>query len=243
MEIRRFFVPNEAAYDNYITIDGEQFTHMVKVLRYKVGYQLILCLDDGLDYHCTIREITKKYARAGIDYVEKNNAVPYTKITLYQALPKGDKLDLIIQKCTELGIFAIKPFTSRYTNETKYNLERNKKIALEACKQCGRGKLPIIGELTDFDTMLEDAKKNDILIMPYENATVGRISSIKGLKQAKTIGIIIGSEGGFEESEVKKAKKEAKAKVVSLGNRILRCETAAIVTNTLVMYELGELSK
>ena len=243
MEIRRFFVPNEAAYDNYITIDGEQFTHMVKVLRYKVGYQLILCLDDGLDYHCTIREITKKYARAGIDYVEKNNAVPNTKITLYQALPKGDKLDLIIQKCTELGIFAIKPFLSRYTNETKYNLERNKKIALEACKQCGRGKLPIIGELTDFDTMLEDAAKNDILIMPYENATVGRISSIKGLKQAKSIGIIIGSEGGFEESEVKKAKKDAKAKVVSLGNRILRCETAAIVTNTLVMYEIGELSK
>ena len=209
MEIRRFFVPNEAAYDNYITIDGEQFTHMVKVLRYKVGYQLILCLDDGLDYHCTIREITKKYARAGIDYVEKNNAVPNTKITLYQALPKGDKLDLIIQKCTELGIFAIKPFLSRYTNETKYNLERNKKIALEACKQCGRGKLPIIGELTDFDTMLEDAAKNDILIMPYENATLGRISSIKGLKQAKSIGIIIGSEGGFEESEVKKAKKDA----------------------------------
>ena len=182
MEIRRFFVPNEAAYDNYITIDGEQFTHMVKVLRYKVGYQLIICLDDGIDYHCTIREITKKYARAGIDYVEKNNAVPYTKITLYQALPKGDKLDLIIQKCTELGIYAIKPFTSRYTNETKYNLERNKKIALEACKQCGRGKLPIIGELTDFDTMLEDAKKNDILIMPYENATVGRISSIRNIK-------------------------------------------------------------
>ena len=79
--------------------------------------------------------------------------------------------------------------------------------------------------------------------MPYENATVGRISSIKGLKQAKSIGIIIGSEGGFEESEVKKAKKDAKAKVVSLGNRILRCETAAIVTNTLVMYEIGELSK
>ena len=243
MEIRRFFVPNEAAYDNYITIDGEQFTHMIKVLRYKVGYQLILCLDDGLDYHCTIMEIDKKSAKARIDLVERNNAVPYTKITLYQALPKGDKLDLITQKCTELGIYAIKPFTSRYANETKYNLDRIKKIGLEACKQCGRGKLPIMGELVDFDTMLEDAKKNDILIMPYENATIGRISSIKGLKQAKTIGIIIGSEGGFCEEEVKKAKKEAKAKVVSLGNRILRCETAAIVTNTLVMYEIGELSK
>ncbi len=243
MEIRRFFVPNEAAYDNYITIDGDQFIHMTKVLRYKVGYELILCLDDGLDYHCTIMEIDKKSAKARIDLVEKNNAVPYTKITLYQALPKGDKLDLITQKCTELGIYAIKPFTSRYTNETKFNLDRIKKIGLEACKQCGRGKLPIIGELTDFDTMLEDAMKNDILIMPYENAQFGKISSIRNLKKAKTIGIIIGSEGGFAEEEVKKAKKEAKAKIVSLGNRILRCETAAIVANTLVMYEIGELSK
>ena len=243
MEIRRFFVPNEAAYDNYITIDGDQFVHMTKVLRYKVGYQLIICLDDGCDYLCTIMEIGKKSAKARIDLVEKNNAMPYTKITLYQALPKGDKLDLITQKCTELGIFAIKPFLSKYTNETKFNKERIQKIGMEACKQCGRGKLPIIGELCSFDEMLEDAKKNDILIMPYENATIGRISSIRNLKQAKTIGIIIGSEGGFSEEEVKKAKKEAKAKIVSLGNRILRCETAAIVANTLVMYELGELSK
>ena len=169
--------------------------------------------------------------------------MPYTKITLYQALPKGDKLDLITQKCTELGIYAIKPFLSKYTNETKFNKERLEKIGMEACKQCGRGKLPLIGNLCSFDEMLEDAKKNDVLIMHYENATIGRISSIRNLKQAKSIGIIIGSEGGFAEEEVKKAKKEAKAKIVSLGNRILRCETAAIVANTLVMYELGELSK
>ena len=243
MEIRRFFVPNEAAYDNYITIDGDQFVHMTKVLRYKVGYQLILCLDDGVDYYCTIMEIGKKSAKARIDLVEKNNAVPYTKITLYQALPKGDKIDLITQKCTELGIYAIKPFLSQYTNETKFNKQRIEKIGMEACKQCGRGKLPIIGELCNFDEMLEDAMKNDILIMPYENAQFGKISSIRNLKQAKTIGIIIGSEGGFSEEEVKKAKKLAKAKIVSLGNRILRCETAAIVANTLVMYEIGELSK
>jgi len=243
MEIKRFFVPNEAAYDNYITIDGEQFVHLSKVLRYKVGYQLILCLDDGLDYYCTIMEMDKKSAKARIDLVEKNMAMPYTKITLYQALPKGDKIDLITQKCTELGIYAIKPFLSTYTNETKFNKQRIEKIGMEACKQCGRGKLPIIGDLCSFDEMLQDAMKNDVLIMPYENAQFGKISSIRNLKQAKTIGIIIGSEGGFTEEEVKKAKKLSKAKVVSLGNRILRCETAAIVANTLVMYEIGELSK
>ena len=85
MEIRRFFIDNDKAYDNYIIIDGEEFNHMVKVLRYKVGYEIIVCLNDGLDYRCTICSIDKKSAKARIDYVEKNEAVPDVKINLYQA--------------------------------------------------------------------------------------------------------------------------------------------------------------
>lgn len=241
MEIRRFFVDNSKAYDNYITIDGEEFVHMTKVLRYKVGYELIVCLNDGLDYHCTIVSIDKKEAKARIDLVEKNFAIPSVEINLYQALPKGDKLDLITQKCVELGVSKITPFLSKYTNETKFRKDRLEKIALEACKQCKRAKLPIISDLSDFNSVIENLKE-DIIIMPYENAQVGKISNIRNLKNAKSVAIIIGSEGGFAEEEVKLAKK-AKAKIVSLGNRILRCETAAIVSQTLVMYELGELSK
>ena len=242
MEIRRFFVPKEASYDTKITIEGEQFTHMVKVLRYKVGYELIVCMNDGVDYRCKLIKINKNSAEALIECVERNETMPECKITLYQALPKGDKLDLLTQKCVELGVYRIQPFLSQYTNETKFNKQRLEKIGMEACKQCGRALLPEIGDLISFDEMLEDAAKNDILIMPYEHATVGKISSIRKLKEAKSIGIIIGSEGGFSEEEVAKAKKQ-KAKIVSLGKRILRCETAAIVAQTLVMYELGELSK
>lgn len=241
MEIRRFFIDNSKAYDNYITIDGEEFNHMVKVLRYKVGYELIVCLNDGLDYRCTICSMDKKSAKARIDYVEKNEAVPNVDIRLYQAIPKGDKLDFITQKCVELGVSSINPFTSQFTNETKFKQDRLEKIALEACKQCGRAKLPTISNLMSFDQMLETLD-SDIIIMPYEHAQVGKISRIKGLKQAKSISIIIGSEGGFSEEEVQKAKKKG-AKIVSLGKRILRCETAAIVAQTLVMYELGELSR
>lgn len=241
MEIRRFFIDNNKAYDNYIIIDGEEFNHMVKVLRYKVGYEIIVCLNDGLDYRCTICSIDKKSAKARIDYVEKNEAVPDVKINLYQALPKGDKLDLITQKCVELGVATINPFLSQYTNETKFKKERLEKIALEACKQCGRAQLPEISSLMDFDQML-DSIDSEIIIMPYEHAQVGKISRIKNLKNAKSIAIIIGSEGGFCEEEVAKAKKKG-AKIVSLGKRILRCETAAIVAQTLVMYEIGELSR
>ena len=242
MEIRRFFVPNEAAYDNKIIIEGEQFTHMVKVLRYKVGYELIICLNDGLDYKCTLMKINKDSAEARIDVVERNEAMPNCNITLYQALPKGDKLDLITQKCVELGVYKIQPFLSKYTNETKFNKQRLEKIGQEACKQCGRAKLPVIGDLKTFDEIIEEAKNEEILIMPYEHAQVGKLSNIKGIKSAKSIGIIIGSEGGFSEDEVEKANKN-KAKIISLGKRILRCETAAIVAQTLVMYTIGELSR
>lgn len=241
MEIKRFFIDNSKAYDNYIIIDGEEFVHMTKVLRYKVGYELIVCLNDGLDYHCTLVSIDKKEAKARIDLVEKNFALPNVKINLYQAMPKGDKLDLITQKCVELGVGSITPFLSTYTNETKFRKDRLQKIALEACKQCKRAKLPEIGDLTDFKSVIDNLDE-DVIIMPYENAQVGKISNIRNLKSAKSVAIIIGSEGGFSKEEVLYAKKK-KAKIVSLGNRILRCETAAIVTQTLVMYELGELSK
>ena len=151
-------------------------------------------------------------------------------------------MDLIVQKTVELGLESVVPFKSQFTNETKFNQTRMDKISKDASKQCGRAKLMKVNSLVDFDTMRDMAFENDIVIMPYENATCGKISRIRNLKQAKSIGIIIGSEGGFSEEEVLKAKKRG-AKIVSLGKRILRCETAAIVASTLVMYEMGELSQ
>lgn len=242
MEIKRFFITNSDIIDNYVLIQNEEFEHMTRVLRYKVGYQFIACPNDGLDYYCTIMNIDKKFVKAKIDYVEKNTAFPLIDVRLYQAIPKGDKLDLIVQKTVELGLESVVPFKSQFTNETKFNQTRMDKISKDASKQCGRAKLMKVNSLVDFDTMLDMAFENDIVIMPYENATCGKISRIRNLKQAKSIGIIIGSEGGFSEEEVLKAKKRG-ARIVSLGKRILRCETAAIVASTLVMYEMGELSQ
>lgn len=238
MEIKRFFANN---FDGrYIIIDGEEYTHLSKVLRHKVGYQIIVNLDDGKDYYCTIKEMNKDYAKAQVDEIVDNECKASASVTLFQALPKGDKLDLITQKCVELGVEKIVPFLSQYTNETKFNLQRLSRIALEACKQCGRARRPQVGDLLDFDGLLNMLDEYDTVILPYEHAKVGKISAVQGLESGKKIALIIGSEGGFAPQEVERIVAK-RGQVVSLGKRILRCETAAIITSALIMYEMGDL--
>lgn len=241
MEIRRFFAQACDRRDGEIIIRGEEFIHLTKVLRYKVGYKAIVCLDEPTEYECTITAINKDYAVAEIDQTIVNQAEPTKKIVLCQALPKGDKLDIIIQKGVELGVSEFLPFRSQYVAESKFNKERLNKIALQACKQCGRSKRVIVDDIVGYDDMLSKASECDIIVMPYENATVGKIGDVEGLKDAKSIAIIIGSEGGFDDSEVEKAK-QIGANIVSLGKRILRCETAAIATCALIEYESGEMN-
>ncbi|MEG1394539.1 MAG: RsmE family RNA methyltransferase [Clostridia bacterium] len=241
MEIKRFFL-NSACVDNRFVIDGEEFEHLTKVLRYKVGYQAIICNDDGKDYLCTIESIGKCSAVAVVDSAQENCTVGRVKLTLFQAMPKGDKLDLIIQKACELGASEVTPFLSRFTNETKFNAERANRISKEACKQCGRAKLLQVNELTEFEQVVEEMKNFDIVIVPYENAEFGKIGDVDGLDKAQSVALVIGSEGGFAQEEVD-ALKQIGGKIVSLGKRILRCETAAIASIGLIMYFAGELGE
>lgn len=242
MEIRRFFVSADDVCGDKIYIKGEEFTHMTKVLRQKEGYRVVVCSGDGKDYEGTINKIYKDYALVCVDNVKINENDPLLDITLFQALPKGDKLSFIVQKCTELGARAIVPFLSQYTEEEKFNKERMQRVAKEACKQCGRSLLCEVKDLTDFDGIIEMLKDYDLVILPYENAEFGRMGNVEGLKTAEKIAVIIGSEGGFSEEEAERAEK-AGAKIVSLGKRILRCETAGLVAIALIAYERGELER
>lgn len=239
MEIRRFFASAGDVAGDRIYISGDEYAHM-KVLRQKVGYKVVVCTGDGKDYEGTIEEIGRDRAVVRIENVSENANDPALDITLFQALPKGDKMSFIVQKCTELGARGIVPFLSAYTEETKYNMERMQRVAKEACKQCGRSLLCDAGELTDFVGVIRLLCDYDLVIMPYENATCGRMGDVRGLKSAKKIAVIIGSEGGFSQEEVQKAK-NAGAQIVSLGKRILRCETAGLVAISLIAYERGEL--
>lgn len=243
MDIKRFYVSTDDITDNVVTICGDEFWHITKVLRYKKGYQIIVCNDmDGKDYYCKITLIEGDYLQAEITDVVENECKTKVDCVLYQALPKGDKADLIVQKAVELGVSNIVFFNSQNVAEKKFNQERLYKINVEACKQCGRSRLSDVNGLLEFDEVLGRLDFYDKVILCYENEKENDIKSALSTFKGERIAIVIGSEGGFTEKEVQSFK-EFGAESVTLGSRIMRCETASIVTCGIVMYELGEMKK
>lgn len=243
MDIKRFYVSTDDITDNVVTICGDEFWHITKVLRYKVGYKIIVCNNvDGKDYICTIKLIDKDYAQAIIEEVLDNECKTNVEVTLFQALPKGDKSDLIVQKAVELGVQNIVFFNSAYVAEKKFNIDRLYKINIEACKQCGRSRVPNIIGLLTFEEMLEKLSSFDKVILCYENEKNNDLKTELLRFSGQNIAVIIGSEGGFCEEEVQKCREHG-ASVVTLGSRIMRCETASIVVCGVILYELGEMSR
>ena len=241
MEIKRFFVEPSDINGDIVKITGEEFYHLAIVLRHKVGYKVVISCSDDFDYNATITEIKKDYAICKIDERVPNCCTPKTNIHLYQAVIKNAKLDIVIQKAIELGVKSITLFFSKNTNETNVNIERLNKIAKEASKQCGRSDLVKVNGIIEFDDMIDDIKQYENIIIPYEYEDKVNFSTLD-LKNKGDYALIIGSEGGFNKEEVDRVK-ALNGKSVSLGNRILRAETASIVATSLLMYELGEFDK
>lgn len=237
MEIRRFFVTNSDISGNLVTLCGDEFLHMTKVLRYKVGYKAVILANDGVERLCTVSEISKDYATLTIDE-EKVVDGKKSKLTLCAGLLKNNKLDFVVQKGVELGVDEIIPFSSANTAENKFNRERAEKIALESAKQCGSVYLSKIGELKTFDEVVESFTDFDEVVFAYEYEKNVRLRDI-GL-HAGNILLVVGAEGGFTSEEVEKATANG-AKIITLGKRILRAETASIVLSALTLDNLGEL--
>jgi 16S rRNA (uracil1498-N3)-methyltransferase len=237
MEIRRFFVDKKDIVDGKITLTGDEFYHMTKVLRYKVGYKAVILANDGIERHSVVEEIGKDSAILAVEnevVADRKNAT----ITLYAGLLKNNKLDFVVQKGVELGVDNIVPFISQNSAETKFNSERANKIALESAKQCGSVYLSKVDDLVDYDKVIDDFKCYDKVIFAYENEKTNRI--VDAVKGAKNLAIVVGPEGGFTPEETERAIENG-ATVVTLGRRILRAETASIVSATLALESLGEL--
>ncbi|MBQ9275980.1 MAG: 16S rRNA (uracil(1498)-N(3))-methyltransferase [Clostridia bacterium] len=237
MEIRRFFVDKNMIQDGKVTLFGDEFLHITKVLRYKVGFKAVVCANDGVDNYCTVEEIGKDYAVLTVDesvVADRKNV----SLTLYAGLLKNNKLDFVIQKAVELGVDRVVPFVSANSAETKFSQERGARIALEAAKQCGSSYLSIVEDLKTFDEVLQDVKGFDKVLFAYEGEKQNSLktSNLTG----SNLALIVGPEGGFKQDEVEKAK-ECGAEVITLGRRILRAETASIVLTTLTLNKLGEL--
>ncbi|MGN0533244.1 MAG: RsmE family RNA methyltransferase [Eubacterium sp.] len=229
--------------ENKIVLQGEQARHIGKSLRMKQGDMLTLSCADGFDYGCIIDRITADEVRLSLCYKQANGSEPTVKVRLYQGVPKGDKLEDIIQKCTELGVSEITPvLTHRSVSrpDEKAAAKKNArycKIALEAAQQSGRGIIPKVNPMVS----LKQAAENDdsqLKILFYE----GGGESLKSLIPAdiKSVSVYIGPEGGFEKQEVELIKEQGGV-VATLGSRILRTQTAPVAALTAIMLLTGNL--
>ena len=235
MEIRRFYI-NPNKFDGAVAvIDGDEFVHAVKVLRQKVGYKIVFCTGDGNDYLAEISKIEKDRLYARVLDKTKNTSEPKKQVILFQGAMKN-KNDFIVQKAVELGVSKVVFFISKNVSEKDVSTERLNKIAIEACKQCGRA-IQVDVQLMPFSDVVEQIDADTILF--YEEERQNKIRQLD-LSDCETLKIIIGSEGGFDISEVEQAKQKG-AKILSLGARILRAETAAIVATAFAMDALGEM--
>jgi len=238
----RFFT--ETINESKGIISGDDAKHIAKVLRMHSGERLVACDCQGYDYDCVIESLSDKEVELSVEKRYLSETEPSVSVTLYQAMPKSDKMELIIQKAVELGVSAIVPVQTKRcvsrpdAKSMAKKLERYNRIALEAAKQCGRGRIPQVLPMLDFADAIKAMKEDQRAFLFYENSTS---SFRKELEQGvNSVSIMVGAEGGFEEEEVQKALDSGIASL-SLGKRILRCETAPLAALSIIMYETGNM--
>lgn len=239
----RFFVPEENLRERQIIITGDDVNHIKNVLRMNVGEQVAISCGKGVDYLCRIAYLAEQ--EIGVDIEEERPAVTElpVEITLFQALPKKDKMEYVIQKAIELGASRIVPVKAKRCvvklddKKEQKKVTRWQAIAEAAAKQSGRGIIPEIHPVMAFEQALSLAKEMETILIPYELAD-NMAESVKMMKMAaegKSIAIFIGPEGGFERSEVELAIAH-NAVPISLGKRILRTETAGLAALSVLMF-------
>lgn len=243
----KFFVKNEQVENNKITIIGTDVNHIKNVLRMNILDKIEVCNQENQEnYLCEISELEDEKICCNIIKKIENSTEPEIKVTIFQGLPKSDKMELIIQKSVELGVYDITPIEMsrcvvKLTEKDKNKkLERWQKISEVAAKQSQRDIIPKINPIIALKNICDIIDEYDSVILAYENEKDYTIKEeLKKIKSqnATKIGIIIGPEGGLSEKEVEMLK-EAGAKVVTLGNRILRTETVALNVLSNIIYEL-----
>ena len=236
-----FFVTSENKKDNHYFITGDDYNHIKNVLRMTAGERFLVSCEDTSDL-CEIESIENNTIIVKI--VEKNyqsTNLPI-KIHLFQGLPKSDKLELIIQKAVELGVATITPVSMKRSivkiddKKKKSKQERWQAIATAAAKQSKRTSIPEVCEVLTYKEFISKAQELDLLLVPYECAEgmAATKSALSEIRSSMNVGIIIGPEGGFEEKEIQEALSVG-GKIISLGSRILRTETAAITALAMCM--------
>ncbi|MEW5949398.1 MAG: 16S rRNA (uracil(1498)-N(3))-methyltransferase [Thermodesulfobacteriota bacterium] len=243
--MRRFFLPREAFSEETAIIAGSDAHHIRNVLRLRRGDRIRVFDGSGLEYIAAISSMTDTGVELRLG--EKISSVkegPF-RLSIGQALLKARKMDFIVQKMTELGVFALYPFICERTIPTAdmekmpHKKERWEKIAVEAAKQCNRHILPVIHDVQDMTSTLADCQKNDLKIMLWEKVSDNNLKRVLTQAQAtERVCALIGPEGGFSAREAEEAVR-AGFIPVGLGRRVLRAETATLAVISIIQYELG----
>ena len=238
----RFFASKENISEDKILILGDDAYHIARSLRMAVGDGVTVSDGEGLDYECILTRIRDEECECEIKSKSPSLSEPKVRISLFMAFPKGDKLETVVQKAVELGASEIIPFESSRcikrpkADKVEKQTARLARIATEAAKQCGRARLPIVREPLSYKDALSLAVKSELSLLCYEDEHKSSIKQAICKKSFSSISIIIGSEGGFSPEEAEAAR-DTGCIPVTLGPRILRCETAPSYALAAISYE------
>lgn len=238
MSEKRYYYNGKLSENSTVNLDGQEFHHMANVLRQRAGESVTLFNGDGYFYHGTIEKIDKKMAQIVINSKQKSVSEPRLNLEVFQALVKGDKLSLITQKLAELGASKLNLFESKFCDVKSGTgkSERLDTISVSASKQCGRATLLQVDGTFSIKQVAEKISNYDAFFVAYENETgetlSGELIKIKP-ENINSVAVMIGAEGGFAPEEIQLLKDNG-AKIVTLGRRILRTETASIAATALI---------
>lgn len=243
--MHQFFVPSENIQGNRVIISGEDVNHIKNVLRMKIGEELAVSNgEDGKEYRCGILELGEEVV-CELRFVKEDGVELPARITLFQGLPKADKMEFIVQKAVELGVYEIVPVSMKRCvvkldeKKQKAKIMRWQSISEAAAKQSKRSIIPCVKTVMTMKQALEYAKEMDVVLVPYELAEdmPKTREIVESIKPGQRVGFFIGPEGGFDETEIQMALQEG-AMPITLGKRILRTETAGLTVLSILMYQL-----
>lgn len=236
---------NNGPVDGKFNITGQDAHHLTKVVRLRPGERIRVSVSDGTNYICEVSDYVDKDLCVNVVEQVPSTELP-NKIYLFQALPKGDRMETIIEKCVELGAYEIVPVEMKNCivklddKKKKSKLERYQAIAKSAAEQSKRSIIPNIHPVMTFKEAFEYAKSLDVLLLPFEskNGMKDTYDCLDAIESGQSIGVFIGPEGGFAPAEIEMVKDSCK--LISLGHRILRTDTAAICSLSMLMLKCEE---
>lgn len=242
--MHQFFVDDSQIGREFITITGQDVNHIKNVLRMKTGEKIRVSNQAGRDFFCLISEVTEEFVQADILKEEAASTELPGKIYLFQGIPKGDRMETVIEKAVELGVYEIIPVAMRYcvvkldARKEAAKLRKWQALCETAAKQSKRSRIPKVHPVMSYKEAVNYARQCDVRLVPYENEEGMKATkdALEQMDKGQSVSIMIGPEGGFSKEEIELVREDMQ--VISLGKRILRTDTAAITAMSLVMMEM-----